>query len=557
VKNAIVFVLLVLLFCSQIIGEGKIYPYRWVYVSNSLQNDEQLNIVKKIIERASSHGLNGMVFASGLDMLDLKKDDYFKYLNEVKIICDQNKIEIIPIIFSVGYGGAILSHDKNLAEGILVKDALFVVKDNEAIFVSDSPSKIINGGFEEYKGDKVEGYRLQEEPGIVSLIDNKEFHEGKVSLRFERFGSRNPYGHGRIMQEVDVKPNRCYRVSCWVKTDGLFPAESFRIQILTKNGKTLAPWNPKIKSTSNWTKITLGFNSLNNETIRIYAGVWGGKWGRFWLDDLRIEEVGLVNVLRRPGTPVVVRSEKDNTIYEEEKDYGFISDAKLNFRFDHDVSGIKILPGSRISNGERLRVSYYHGMAINNGQVTICMSEPAVYEIWEKEAELIHKYLSPNKYVLSMDEIRTGGTCKACKERKMSMAEILGDCITKQFNIIRKVNPKAEIFIWSDMLDPNHNAHLDYYLVDGDFSGSWNYIPKELNIICWYYDKRNESLRHFSNLGFKTVAAAYYDGDDLENPKGWLEALDKTKGACGIMYTTWFEKYSLLEDFGDLVSKRE
>ena len=72
----------------------------------------------------------------------------------------------------------------------------------------------------------------------------------------------------------------------------------------------------------------------------------------------------------------------------------------------------------------------------------------------------------------------------------------------------------------------------------------------------WYYEKRHESLAHFSGLGFKTLAGAYYDGDTLENPKGWLEALDRTPAAIGIMYTTWQNKYDLLAPFGDLVSKR-
>ena len=57
-----------------------------------------------------------------------------------------------------------------------------------------------------------------------------------------------------------------------------------------------------------------------------------------------------------------------------------------------------------------------------------------------------------------MDEVRTGGSCEACKKRGMSMGQILGDCISRQFNLLREVNPKAEIFVWSDMLDPNHNT---------------------------------------------------------------------------------------------------
>lgn len=169
----------------------------------------------------------------------------------------------------------------------------------------------------------------------------------------------------------------------------------------------------------------------------------------------------------------------------------------------------------------------------------------------------MHKHLAPEKYLLSMDEIRAGGACRACKKRKMTMAQILGDCITRQVEIIRDVNPEAELLIWSDMLDPSHNAHDNYYLVDGDFTNSWNYIPKDLVIVCWYYRKRNESLKFFSSLGFRTLAGAYYDGDTLDNPRGWLETLDQTPRACGIMYTTWRNKYGLLAPFGDLVTNRE
>jgi hypothetical protein len=184
------------------------------------------------------------------------------------------------------------------------------------------------------------------------------------------------------------------------------------------------------------------------------------------------------------------------------------------------------------------------------------MSEPEVYEIWRKEAKLLHEHLRPKKYLLSMDEVRAGGSCAACKARNMTMGQILGDCITKQVAILREINPKAEIFVWSDMLDPNHNAHGDYYLVEGDFTGSWKYVPKDLVIVCWYYDKRNASLKFFSDLGFRTLAGAYYDGDTLENPRGWLESLHKTPGALGIMYTTWQNKYDLLAPFGDLISHR-
>jgi hypothetical protein len=64
------------------------------------------------------------------------------------------------------------------------------------------------------------------------------------------------------------------------------------------------------------------------------------------------------------------------------------------------------------------------------------------------------------------------------------------------------------------------------------------------------------ACHEFHGLGFRTPAGSYYDADDLENPKGWLEALDSTPGAYGILYTTWLSKYELLSAFGDLVSRR-
>jgi len=113
-------------------GQGKDYPYRWVYVSRSLRRNSDVADIKSIAKTASEHGLNGMVLAAGLDRLDRQSPDYFTRLEQVKQICKQSNIEIIPIIFSVGYGGSVLSKDRNLAAGIPVKDALFVVENGQA-----------------------------------------------------------------------------------------------------------------------------------------------------------------------------------------------------------------------------------------------------------------------------------------------------------------------------------------------------------------------------------------------------------------------------------------
>ena len=144
-----------------------------------------------------------------------------------------------------------------------------------------------------------------------------------------------------------------------------------------------------------------------------------------------------------------------------------------------------------------------------------------------------------------------GGTCRACAGR--NMGELLGECVTKQAQAIRRYSPNAEIYVWSDMFDPNHNAHGNYYLVEGDFTGSWGHIPKDLIIGVWGGAPREKSLRFFADEGFKTLVACYYDADNLDEVKGWMSLAKPLPGVRGFMYTPWQRKYALLPAFGDLL----
>jgi hypothetical protein len=432
-----------------------------------------------------------MMWAAGFDSIDRKPPEWFERLARVRKIAAEYKLELIPTGFNTGYAGSLLSRDRNLAEGLPVKGALFIAGEGEARFSPETTIALKNG------------------------------------------------------DTVKLKPYREYRLTGKIRGEG----RGFSIRANTRNGRNLLWYQGDLKP--EWQEISGGFNSWFEEEPTIVVS-------RGEATDLRIEEVGLVNVLRREGTPVRVRDEKTGQVYEEGRDYAEITDPQLNSRFDHDGPAIGIPSGSRIKPGDRLRVDYYHSVRIYRSQVSACPADPRIFEIWKQQFPLIEKHLEPRRYFLSFDEVRVAGHCETCQKAKQSasMAEILGGVITRVYGMIRDVNPKAEIFIWSDMLDPNHNSRPDYYLVDGDVTGTWKYVPKDLRICTWYYQRRDKSLAHFSSLGFKTLAGAYYDADDLENPKGWLESLDRTPGAMGIMYTTWENKYRLLADFGDLVSKR-
>ncbi|MGA2864868.1 MAG: carbohydrate binding domain-containing protein [Verrucomicrobiota bacterium] len=533
------------------LGAAEAYADRFVWVFGwGLGNDGDVAEISRVLQTVSQHGFNGAVVSFGLDTLCKQPADYFRRLNEVKQVCEQNRLELIPAIFSVGYGGGILSHDRNLAEGLPVEDAPFLVKAGEARLISSNAVQIVNGGFEDYNGNQLKGFDFHDQPGEISIVDTQVKHSGKASLRLENF-TANPHGHGRVMQTLRVQPHRCYRVTVWVKTEGLQPANAFNLLALADN-RELAPREFNLASTGDWRKITMLFNSLNYNRLRLYAGLWGGKTGKVWLDDWSVEEIGPVNVLRRPGTPVTVRSEDGAVTYAEGKDYAPLQDPQLNpWRDDREALPLKLLPGSRIREGEHLRVSWYHPLLIHNSQITVCMAEPALYDIFDHEARLLAERLHPRRVFLNMDEIRMGGTCRAC--RGQNMGELLGRCVTRQAQILRSHIPEAQIYVWSDMFDPNHNAHGGYYLVDGDFTGSWQHVPKDLVMAVWGGEPREKSLRFFAEAGFRTLVACYYDADDLKEVKGWLQLARQVPNVRGFMYTPWQKKYSLLPAFGDLM----
>ena len=535
------------------LGAAPRFADRFVWISGwRLQKDSEVTEISNVLAAAHKSHLNGAVISFSPDTFDTESPDFFRRLDAVTRSCEENRLELIPAIFSVGRGDGVLAHDRNLAEGLPVEDAPFLVQGGEGRLAPTSPVQFKNGGFEEFDGNAFKGYALQDQPGEISFADTEVRHSGRASLRLENF-TANPKGQARVMQTVELRPHRCYRIALWVKTEGLQPANSLRVVVMTGE-RELAPREFPVPASTGWQKLTMLFNSLNCEKVSVYAGLWGAKAGKVWLDDWSVEEAGPINVLHRPGTPVTVRSEDAAVVYAEGKDYAPLQDPMLDpWHDDGDALPLKVLAGGRIREGARLRVSWYHSMIIDDSQVCACMAEPALYKIFDREAKVLVEKLHPNSVLLNMDEIRMGGTCQACRGR--NIGELLGECITKEAETLRTYAPSLEIYIWSDMLDPNQNAHGNYYLVDGDFSGSCDHVPKNLILAVRGVAPREASLRFFAGRDSRTLAACDCDDASLKNVEGWLNVASGIRRLRGFMYMPKQHDYSLLPAFGDLLLK--
>ena len=196
-KELMIFGLLMLALASVNAEGAKNYPDNWVYVARNLTKDEHVDEIRQIAETSHKHGLNGMLFAAGLEGVERWDEKRIARLNKVKTICDEQKIEIIPLIWSVGYGTC-LGLNPKLAEGLPCTDVPFLVKGKEANLMMATNSIIANSGFEEFTKNKMKGYNFHDRPGEVSFVDTNVHRNGNASLRLENFG-KFENGHARVM----------------------------------------------------------------------------------------------------------------------------------------------------------------------------------------------------------------------------------------------------------------------------------------------------------------------------------------------------------------------
>lgn len=496
----------------------------WLYTPTNLQVKENVAKLEALWKRAAAAGYTHILIADSkmakLGDLGGMERVYMDNVQRVRAIAAENKLELVPAVFHVGYSNSMLWHDPNLAEGLPVKGQRFIVKDGAAQIAPEQ---------------------------AVSIAGKPSYRDETVTLDGSTATLKSPQGNARISWKLKVAPYRCYHISVQVRTSD-FRGGSPEIKALAGN-RSLQWQNLGVKPTQDWTEHHVVFNSLGNSDVVVYLGVWGGGRGELQWRNWKIEEAGLVNILRRPGTPLVV--EAGGKALVEGKDFDKVVDAKLGnspwkgeYRAWHEPAALKT---RGLADGTELRVSWYHPAIIYDGQVSACLSEPATMALLANEARRVRAAFATRGYMMSHDELRTMNQDHACVARNVDAGAMLADnaraCV--------KLLDGADVYAWSDMFDPHHNAHKDYYLVRGDFAGAWEGLDKRVTIMNWNFGKRDASLKFFTDRGHKQIIAGYYDGDVKEIRK-WLESAAKVDGVIGVMYTTWRNDYSHIEEFAKL-----
>lgn len=502
---------------------------RWFFVWRDMSDPREVDRMIARFPQAKAAGYNGVAFSAHVPR---------EKATELRNAAKKYGLDLVAIVMG---GGS----DRNYVEGVPVKDALFIAQNGIATFQPDNPTQVLNSDFEDVNGNHFNSWGFQDDEGVTTFADHTVVHGGKTSLRMESI-SKNPARHCRISQPIKLTPFRQYHISVWVKSENLSPAEP-EVKVLTSDtSQSISFQTFQTEKTQDWTHYDLVFNSLANNAGNLYLGSWDGKEGKVWWDDLKIEEIGLVNVLRRPGCPVSVRSETGTT-YEEGRDYEKIIDPQLHpWIVFHTAPVIKLTPGTRIKDGEKLRVSYYHPIMVYD-RINYCLSEPKIFDDWRQEVKEANDLLHPAAFFMSHDELRVMNWCASCQAKKMTPGELLAWNVRQAAQIIRSIRPDAEIWVWNDMFDPMHNAVDHYYAVNGSLSGSWKGLDKDVGIVNWHGGLQGKNCPFFANLGLKQILSGYYDGDeDGSGIAQWLANTKSVPGIVGAMYTTWEDRYDAL-----------
>lgn len=535
-------------------------PERWLYLQTGFTSTAQLTQTVALVERCAREGYNGVVLADYRFMRwDHLDAGYRERWQRFRTVCSEHGLKLIAAIMPMGYSNSLLSRDPNLAEGLPVSNATFRVHGGG--LVPEEQVTLANPGFENFRRGRPAGWNFVDDPGEICFQDTRFHDQGDASLRMQDVARFEPRSrHARACQTLTLLPFHYYHLRVSVMTRGWTGGDT-RVMVLGEQGERLTFQNMALAPTQEWKRYHLAFNTLASSRVTLYLGTWDGREGTIWWDDVAVEPAGFVNILRRPGTPLVLTDETGSRLLQEGRDISPVRDPLLgmdpwagDYSAWHTPPAVTIPATSCLKEGMKVRASYYHPVIIYDDQVTCCMNEPQVYTILEEQVRQVRDGIHPDGYLMSHDEIRAQGWDASCRDSGRTPAATLAWNIQRCTDLITANDPGRLIYIWSDMLDPNHNAarHGPYYLVKGDgpWYGSWRGLPRDIGILNWQQDPqtRRDSILHFAGLGHHQVLAGYYDGQ-AGAIAGWLREARGVAGVDGVMYTTWLNQYQSTEPF--------
>eukprot|EP01113_Clastostelium_recurvatum_P008802 TRINITY_DN1418_c0_g1_i6.p1 TRINITY_DN1418_c0_g1~~TRINITY_DN1418_c0_g1_i6.p1 ORF type:complete len:590 (+),score=119.99 TRINITY_DN1418_c0_g1_i6:75-1844(+) len=535
-------------------------PQLWWYhrTTSSVSNHAEPAFSKGVIDEARAAGYTGMVLADNA-LSDLNRPDFnTATLKEIVSYAESKGVKVTPTTANYGYSNSIVVFNRTWAEAQQSVGARFKVS-GSSLLLQNSLPPLVNGNFE---NGKTGWFSLNDE-GVTLDTDASHCHGGSACAVIEP----NPTGKPqRLYQKITVVPYRTYHLRFWVKYTGL------NSDIKISGYGTGGIWRlmnqvSRPSATQDWMMVDSTFISFESDTISLYIGL-GEHAGTVWVDDISAEEIALMNVMRRDGTPLRIYNPVNNVTYNEGSDVYTISDP-LSFphgQYDiyHTPPVPKLPASTKLTQGEIVAIDYYAVIPSYKDATPACMTEPGVFDYLRTNMIQFTKYFNKSSGIMfTYDEIRHMHSCQRCQSKFPTAGELLAWNTQQVSNIAEGVSPGIQLYVWSDMFDPVENAHDHYYDVPGTIAGSWLGLPDDMIIMNWHLgDGESAALKFFAGMDstasppqtrtFQQIIAGYYDSHNgAQSATEEIEAAHGVPGLLGVMYTTWGNDFSQLRSYAD------
>ncbi len=528
----------------------------WHHTYSSIYNDKEPAASQALIDQAVAAGYTGLAFwDSGMTFANRPGWDP-STTKAIVAYAVSKGLEVLPSVAPFGYSNDLLQTDPNLAEGRRVIGSQFTVKAGQLSFVN-SLAPLVNGDFE---SGSTGWFSFGDAGASLSAGSG---HGGGAAALLDKASNNE-----RLTQALTLTPYRLYHLRFWLKTAGFSGGDAMLSVLDTSSASSPSLFDRELAppTDQDFTQYDYTFNSGTATKALVYLGVWGGHEGQAWIDDISAEETALVNVLRRPGTPLSVYDPKTMTPFAEGTDVAMVVDPLVAMNrgtFDdyHAPPVIAVPAGSKLSDGQVVAVDSYSVFPAIDVGTGACLTEPAVHSWMHDNIAALAAEMPENcGFFLGYDEVRHMHSCELCRKQSDSAGGLLAWSVGRSASEIHAVRPDAPLYFWTDMFDPYHNAVDNYYYVEGNVAGSWQGLPPGAIMMNWNLGKLAQSLAWFAGTdpsgmqphGFRQIIAGYYsNGDGGAEATKELGAATGVPGVIGAMYTVWDDNYTQLQAYAD------
>ena len=157
--------------------------------------------------------------------------------------------------------------------------------------------QVVNPSFELAENGKPAGWKERTWDGkaVFAVVP------GGRSGAFSASISSEEGADAALLTVVKIDPYCRYRLSGWIKTEGLEPGKSRGASICV-NG--FRDWRtPPVIGTTDWTRVDVEFDAGANDAIELAClfGGWGEAMGKAWFDDVELVRISEVEIFAARG----------------------------------------------------------------------------------------------------------------------------------------------------------------------------------------------------------------------------------------------------------------